>query len=241
MDNLKRAKDTIAALKHPKDFESIPELPVRQQDQIVGFLRAVPSELRGMASADARLMAAWRNFHKTAFFTWVTSTEESTRQWLANKYAPDNQDIVFMVETTDHVPFGHVALYNFQDNGPACEFGRVLRGPELGPSGVMTAASFVLLLWAVVELHINKFFLEVFEDNSKAISLYERLGFSGMTTVPLKRMDSDGVTLWEKIADPSSSGASVDGYALRMETTAEQLRAADVENRAASLCGFPRG
>ena len=68
MDNLKRVRDTIAALKHPQDFEAIPELPVRQQDQVGGFLRAVPSELKGMASADARLMAAWRNSQDSVLY-----------------------------------------------------------------------------------------------------------------------------------------------------------------------------
>lgn len=241
MDNLTHREQTIATLKHPQDFDAMPELPVWRKGKIVAYLRAVPSELKGMAFADARLMAEWRNAHKTAFFTWVTSTEESTENWLAQKYFSDNQDIIFMVETTEHVPFGHVALYNFHRDVSVCEFGRVLRGPGLGPSGGMTIGAFVLLLWATVELRICKFFLDVFEDNTKAISLYERLGFIGTNAVALKRTESDGITRWEKIPEQPSSEIVVDGYALRMETTAEQLLAADLDNRAASLCGFPRG
>lgn len=234
MDNLAHIERTIAALKHPQDFEAIPGLPVWQQEQIVAYLRPVPSELQGMASNDARLMAEWRNIHKTAFFTWVTSTEESTGNWLTQKYFLDKQDIIFIVETTDHVPFGHVALYNFQNDGAVCEFGRILRGPGLGPKGGMTFGSFALLFWAAVELQINKVFLEVFEDNKRAISLYQRLGFSGTDTVPLKRTDSDGITRWEKITDQSDFGKMVDGYAIRMETTADQLRAVDMEYLALS-------
>ncbi|MFZ4984674.1 MAG: hypothetical protein ACOYLF_04345, partial [Blastocatellia bacterium] len=95
MDNLIHVQRTIARLKHPQNFDAIPTIPVTQQGQVVAHLRAVPLELRGMASSDARLMADWRNAYKTAFFTWVPSTEDSTANWLAQKYSQDRQDIIF--------------------------------------------------------------------------------------------------------------------------------------------------
>ena len=128
-----------------------------------------------------------------------------------------------MIETPDGLPFGHLALYNFQCGGATCEFGRVLRGPGIGLNGGMTIGSAALLLWAASELNVEHFFLEVFNDNRKAISLYERLGFSGTDTVPLKRMDIGGFIRWEKLTEEPLSGPTADGYALRMETTAEQL------------------
>ena len=224
MDTLPHIRRTIAELKHPGDFEAIPRIPVIRREQVVASLRPVPSELKGQAFADGRLMAEWRNFREEAFFNWITSTEGSTGEWLTEKYGPDNEDIIFMIETPDGLPFGHVALYNFQCGGTACEFGRLLRGPAIGVNGGMTLGSSALLLWAVSELNVEQFFLEVFNDNQKAISLYERLGFSGTDTVPLKRIDTGRFTRWEKHTEEPLSGTAADAYALRMETTAEQLR-----------------
>jgi RimJ/RimL family protein N-acetyltransferase len=224
MEPLIHIEQAIATLKHPQDFAAITRLPVQRQGQVVAYLRPVPSELKGMASSDARLMSEWRNANKTAFFTWIDSTEESTRNWLTQKYALDSQDIIFMIETAGHVPLGHVALYNFSKDGSVCEFGRVLRGPGIGSNGGMTLGSLDLLLWATMELHISKFFIEVFHDNKKAISLYERLGFVVASTVGLKRIDSGGITRWEKMPEQIDSGIRIDGYALRMEATVDQLR-----------------
>jgi len=130
-----------------------------------------------------------------------------------------------MIESLEGVPFGHVALYNFQSGGSACEFGRVLRGADMGPSGGMTLASRALLVWPTSELKVERFFLQVFDNNDKAISLYERLGFTVMGTVALRRNDSGGITRWEKFTEEPSTGAFPDVHALRMETTAEQVHA----------------
>ncbi len=45
MDNLTHIQQIIATLKHPHDFDAIPELPVREQDQVVAYLMlAAPTE-----------------------------------------------------------------------------------------------------------------------------------------------------------------------------------------------------
>ena len=88
MDTLPHIQRTIADLKHPSDFEAIPGIPIIRREQVVAYLRPVPSKLKGQALADSHLMAEWRNFHKGAFFDWITSTENSTGKWLAEKYGP---------------------------------------------------------------------------------------------------------------------------------------------------------
>ena len=223
MHTLTHIQRTIADLKHPTSFEAIPRIPIVRKEEVVGFLRPVPLELRGEASADARLMAEWRNLHRTAFFTWITSTEDSTRKWLAEKYGPDNENLIVMVETHDRVPFGHLALYNFHSDGTVCEFGRVLRGPNFGPEGGMNLASATLIHWAMAHLNVQRFFLEVFSDNHKAIALYNRLGFHCIDTLPLKRIVTGECIRWEKFNE--GGGTAADGYALRMELRAEQLPA----------------
>jgi len=218
---------TIFDLKHPSDPEAIPRIPVMTGEQLAASLRPVPSELIGEACDDARLMAEWRNSHKTAFFTWITSTEASTRKWLTEVYGPNNRDIMFMLETPDRLPFGHLALYNFGSEGSACEFGKVLRGTGDGPRGGVTLAASVLLLWARSELNIKQFFLEVFSDNHNAVSLYKSLGFGTTDTIPLRMIDIGETIRWEKLTEKADCGVAPDGYALRMETTSKCLYPSD--------------
>ena len=217
-------KRTIASLKHPTDFQAIPRIPVVWEGQIVMSLRPVPAELKGEASSDARLMAAWRNLHQTAFFTWMTSTEDSTRRWLTERYGPSNEWIIFMLETCDGVPFGHLDLSNFQCDSGTCELGRVLRGPAIGPDGGMTLGGSALMNWAACKLGVQRFFLRVFSDNQKAISLYARLGFRETATMPMRRVETGSLVRWEEIGLERASSTKADGYAVRMETRAERLR-----------------
>ncbi|PYT08779.1 MAG: hypothetical protein DMF49_04285, partial [Acidobacteria bacterium] len=92
-------------------------------------------------------------------------------------------------------------------------------------TGGMTLAARCLLLWAASTLGIRRVFLEVFKENQKAISLYERLGFIATETVPLRRVEAGETTRWEKITQGGGCGSGIDGYALRMEATADRLQA----------------
>ena len=223
MHALAKIRRTIADLKHPTDYQAIPRIPVARDGQVVMSLRPVPSVLKGEAAHDARLMAEWRNWHKTAFFTWITSTEDSTRRWLTERYAPNDEWIVFMLETRDGLPFGHLDLSNLQRQSRACELGRVLRGRSIGPDGGMTLGALKLLDWAASELGVERFFLRVFSDNPKSISLYERLGFEETASIPLRRVDDGSVVRWEEISREQQSASTADGYAVRMEATADRL------------------
>lgn len=215
-----RIAQTIAGLKMPPDPGRPQRFPVEADGRTLAYLRPVPAVRRGVAAADARLMAEWRNHHKNAFFTWITATEEATSRWLTSVYAPNDTDIIFMLERPEGTAFGHVALYNFEREAPACEFGRILRGPERGPDGGMTHGCLAALRWATDRLGIERFVLEVFADNSRAIALYEKLGFERAATLPLRRTDHAGITRWEKIPASAMPAHAPDGYALRMERSA---------------------
>lgn len=216
---------TLGRLKRPVNLDASLRLPVTLGVTLVAYLRPVRVSPHDESSSDARLMAAWRNQHHTAFFSWFTATEESTRRWLAESYAPDDLDIMFMLETPDRRPFGHVALYNFSQDGTECEFGRILRGPDAHPAGGMALGSLTLLRWAAAELRVRRFSLEVFRDNHKAIALYDRLGFTVVRTLPLRRIETGGTVRWEKMAPTIAAETAADGYALRMATTADRLHA----------------
>lgn len=214
MHTLARTRRIIAALKRPADPAALPRIPVRDDaGREVAALRPVPAELSGEAAGDAPLMAEWRNRHRESFFTWVTSTEASTRAWLASAYAPDDLNLIFMLETPDKKPFGHLALSGFSGDGRECEFGRVLRGNGLGPKGGVMWAAKTLLAWAVSELGVERVFLEVFSDNGKAIDLYRRLGFREAGLRPVRQSVEGDVIRWV----PAEATQPAEARILKME------------------------
>lgn len=212
-----RVEKGIYCMKNPSDRYSIPVIPVKQGYDTVAQLRPIPSILEGQAQKDAFLMAQWRNHHREAFFTWITASEGKTKEWLRTCYSVNNSDIIFMIESNDGLPFGHIALYNFDFDRLCCELGRVLRGTRGGPKGGMALAAKTLIDWAVITLKIYGLFVEVFENNSQAISLYKRCGFHTVAQIPLRRVAADDMVKWEKIDSQQDPKVQADGFALRME------------------------
>ncbi len=229
METMGHTRQVIKDLKNPPDSADISHLPVTMDQCIVAFLRPVLSVPDKTTSRDAQWMAEWRNNHRQAFFTWITATKASTQTWLAKRYADNFTDIMFMLETTEHQPLGHLALYNFTESGK-CEFGRVLQNPTPGKKikGAMTLGSFALLRWATSVLHIKNLSLEVFEHNRNAVSLYNRLGFKEKSKFLLKKTNINGETHWKKIhATPHNDIPSKEILTgLRMELSSKQLQQA---------------
>ena len=197
-------------------------LPVKQGTKQVARLRPVPSRLIGCARYDAVLIARWRNLHKDSFFTWFETTEDKTRAWIEGQYANNPSDIIFMIETLQGKPFGHLSFYNFDYTQHICEYGRVLRGFRIGPPGGMTLATKTALAWVFDVLNMEKVFLEVFSDNRDAISLYNRCGFHIVEEIPLQRVDYLDAVRWEKIGSSPRRGSQI-RYALRMEVSRESF------------------
>lgn len=214
----------IHSIKNPESPNNITRIPILSDNDVIMTLRPIPSVLFGEAQGDARLMAEWRNNNKESFFSWINATEKSTITWLEQYYQANDQDIIFMIETPDKTPFGHLALYNFSPNLQLCEFGRVVRGLHKGPVGGMTLAVQCVLSWVVAVLDVKTIFLEVFQDNRKAISLYERCGFTAMETIPLKKISLSNNVRWTKISDQDEGKQDPERFALRMEISAEQVK-----------------
>ena len=212
-----RVENNIRDFKHPGDFNSIPRIPVLKKGNPFVFLRPIPAHLEGQASHDASLMAEWRNLNKKNFFTWITATEASTKQWLEDSYAKSLSDVIFMIETEDSKPFAHIALYNFDWTSAACEFGRVLRGLKGIARGGILLASRALINYAFDTLKVRTIFLEVFENNLQAVSLYLRCGFKKQGRIPLIRIKDSGLIRWQKADLTNKVDKNPDGYAINMK------------------------
>ncbi len=172
-----------------------------------GSLRAVLPDSR----LDAALINQWRNANQHAFFTWGTFPLEQTCAWLSKDYAANDLDIIFIAETSNAIPFGQLALYNFDTADLSCEIGRIVRGvPDIAPGGMYFAMQ-TAIHWATEELAVRRIFLEVFENNARARRLYERCGFRITQRLALRKQ-SRQYTQWVK-----TTTEPADAFALRME------------------------
>lgn len=212
-----RVEKNIHDFKYPGDFNSIPRIPVFKKGNPFVFLRPIPAHLDGQAAHDAMLMAKWRNMHKENFFTWITATEASTKQWLENTYSKSLSDVIFMIETENSEPFAHIALYNFDWSSRSCEFGRVLRGIKgIAPGGILLASR-ALIRYAFDALKVRTIILEVFENNLQAVALYQRCGFKKQCRIPLIRVKDSGMIKWQKANSTNKADGNADGYAINMK------------------------
>ena len=192
IDRINFVKNKIRNLKIPKDYSFIPRLPVKGEKLLM--LRPLPDKLIKESKNDALLMAKWRKIHLESFSTVFQPTEAGTKKWLKHNYFNNYEDIIFFIETNDKIPFGHVSLYNFNRN--ECEFGRVIKGFNVGPKGSMAIASMEVINWGFNSLKLNKIYLEVFADNERAVNLYFKLGFSLVKKIPCILIDIENKKMW---------------------------------------------
>lgn len=114
-------------------------------------------------------------------------------------YMPSDSDIIILFEDINGVSFGHIAFVDFDNSNScnSCQLSRVVRAPGLGPHSITEKCIRETMSWCRTELNIDEFWLRVFSDNSKAIHLYETLGFEETKRVGLvKDINREGDIIW---------------------------------------------
>jgi RimJ/RimL family protein N-acetyltransferase len=160
-----------------------------------------PITVRAIDNAELiRLLAKWRQENEIWFPAQFKVTEEGTKKWLKEQVIEANDRFLFLLETPDGIPFGHVGLYRFNFEEGACEIDNILRGAGNIP-GVMTAAVNVLDDWAFSVLGVRKLYLKVFSDNQRAIALYNRCGYKEIKKIPLKKVAENDMIKWIELPD----------------------------------------
>ena len=137
--------------------------------------------LRLLAEADLPMTLNWRN--QDQIRRWFKSSDpispELHRSWFAN-YRHRDDDFVFIIE--EHIslprPVGQIALYHIDYSDKKAEFGRLMIG-ETGARGKGLAREATQLLLTVAFRHfkLDEVYLEVFENNTRAIAIYRQCGF----------------------------------------------------------------
>ena len=123
----------------------------------------------------------WRNqdhIRKWFFYSKVI-TPEQHQNWFEG-YQERDDDFVFIIEEirAGFRPVGQIALYHIDWAALRAEYGRIMIGEaDAAGRGLARAASLAVLEIARQQLGLREIYLEVYADNTRAISLYETVGF----------------------------------------------------------------
>ncbi len=138
-------------------------------------------QLRLLAEADLPMTLQWRNQDdiRRWFIHSGIITPEQHQAWF-ERYSHREDDFVFIIEEQGHLcrPIGQVALYNIDWLKKQAEFGRLLIGEkEARGKGLAGLATKLLLAFAFDHFDLNEVILEVFNNNTPAITIYRQCGF----------------------------------------------------------------
>jgi RimJ/RimL family protein N-acetyltransferase len=167
----------------------------------VGSLRQV-----GAADvADPELISRltkWRSAYGEYFFSQFPATPGRTRNWLADLVKTPGTGL-FIITCEPGRMVGQCQLTELRPG--EFEVGNIIRGEEVQLKGFMYYALRCLLGWATVNLEAQAFELRVLSTNTRAIALYDRLGFVTAETAPLRRVVSDTEARWERMTSEDNS------------------------------------
>ena len=133
--------------------------------------------LRLITEADLDMTMGWRNRDDARI--WFKNSqiinEEQHRTWYS-RYSTRDDDFVFVVEAQGH-PVGQASVYEINWADGSAEVGRFVVAPDSGGRGYIGLACTELLRFCAETLNLKHLFLEVKENNCRAIKLYLRHGF----------------------------------------------------------------
>lgn len=139
-----------------------------------------------------RLFAKWREADAKWYPTVFKVTEEGTKNWLETQVVGKKDRILFIIKTPDGVPIGHMGLYRG-------EVDNILRGRKDILKGIMTHSLNTLMKWAFYDLSLDELHLQVFSDNMRAISLYNRCEFKEVGRIPMRLNKEGTIAKWEEM------------------------------------------
>jgi diamine N-acetyltransferase len=133
--------------------------------------------LRLITEADLDMTMSWRN--RDDVRRWFKNSEliapEQHRAWYS-RYAIRDDDFLFVVEAQGR-PVGQASVYGIRWAESSAEIGRFVVAPEARGRGYIGRACTELLRFCGETLKLKHLFLEVKENNDRAIRIYARNGF----------------------------------------------------------------
>ena len=164
--------ESIKALKELSNFKKTFTI----ENETFYIRCAYPHLEEELFDSDVQFYCEIREQTSQAFFDQRNPTLEEAKSWVKKYYASDFSQINFIICNQDGDRLGFFGFSNLNTSKSKCEFGRVMKSSE-APKSLMTKAIQTGLHLISEVSDIRTFYLEVFEDNVKAILLYKRLGF----------------------------------------------------------------
>lgn len=134
-------------------------------------------ELRNLQQKDLNYMLEWMN------------DQDITRNFQVDFSSKQIEDLAYFIENSQSNTYKHFAIIDKNDNylgtislknislkNKNAEYAIVLRKNYIG-KGVAKDATNIILSKAFEEYGLNKVYLNVLEDNQRAIKFYENVGF----------------------------------------------------------------
>jgi RimJ/RimL family protein N-acetyltransferase len=191
---------------------------VHSSTGLIGVLRPITYELAGDASVlDA--LYRWRQAHMQAFLTRFTPSLDSTSKYLLSYSLPDSKRILFLIDDLTGRHVGHIGLCNI--TAASVELDNVVRGEPVDIPTFMVSAQTALLRWVFSQLDVPLAYLNVLQDNKRAIRSYSKTGFVPKARMPLGREETEGGHRLVPLSE-SVRGAPV-GFLVRMELARESF------------------
>lgn len=189
-----RVLATFERLKEgPSTLE--PWLPLMQQGRVAGWLEPVTWHDADRSDA-LRMLMDWRRTAAPAFLVQSPLSMASTQRWMIRELLNLPRRILFWVTTAQGERIGHVGLYHFHFADRRVELDNVVRGVSDVFPGGMGLALRALIDWVFERLEMTQMGLRVFADNTRAVQLYERLGFREQGRVVMTAERHGEVVRW---------------------------------------------
>lgn len=139
--------------------------------------------LRALEKEDVNNCVRWLNDPEVIKFLYMNSplSRAAEEKWIENQLAqPPSNGQVFAIEALegDHwVYIGNTGLDKVEPVNAQSEFGIFIGEKTYWNKGYGKEATLLILKHGFEDLNLNRIYLYVFEDNSRAIAAYKAVGF----------------------------------------------------------------
>ena len=133
--------------------------------------------LRALEDRDQETLRCWRNDPKLSCFHFsaMPLSQISQKRWYEN-YSESSNSKIFIIENDQNSAIGYTVLKNIDHKNRNAEIGLYL-DPSFQGKGYGRDSFETLIRFCFEELNMHRVYLQVFAFNTRAISLYERIGF----------------------------------------------------------------
>ncbi len=138
-------------------------------------------QLRAFEPEDVDTIVRWVNdemvtrYLSDALIYPVSKADE--QKWLESISGTNHKEKVFAIETLNRELIGSVGLHNINWIERKAEMGIMIGEKEFWNKGYGSDALHEVLRIAFEKMNLNRVYLRVYENNSRAIRVYEKCGF----------------------------------------------------------------